>query len=36
VIVGIGNGAYSMQRQDGTVLDISTLIVDSQSEWSVL
>jgi len=36
VIVGIGNGAYSMQRQDGTVLDISTLIVDSQSEWSAL
>jgi uncharacterized iron-regulated membrane protein len=36
VIVGIGNGAYSMQRVDGTVLDISTVIVDSQSEWSVL
>lgn len=36
VIIGIGNGAYSMQRVDGTVLDISTVIVDSQSEWSVL
>lgn len=36
VIIGIGNGAYSMQRADSTILNISTIIVDSQSEWSVM